>query len=76
MDEHPFIWSRVEYISRSKNRVQILQYLLEHKNSDNITDDLDIPRSTIIRTLGELSEYGWISGLNSGSYQITQGGKL
>ncbi|WP_139231257.1 hypothetical protein [Halostagnicola kamekurae] len=68
-------WTRLEYLARSPRRIRILRYLRNNSEQrETISEDLDIPQSTLIRTLKEMTEYGWITKVSSGEYTVTSMG--
>lgn len=70
-------WTRLEYLTRSPKRIRILRYLQEQPGEKSeLADQLDIPRSTLLRTLKEMSEYGWTTEIENGVYDITPIGSV
>lgn len=53
---------QIQYLVASKNRVRVLEYVSETPASrDELSEQLDIPRSTLSRVLTGLEEQNWIS---------------
>lgn len=70
-------WTRLEYLTRSSKRIRVLQYLQEQSGEKSeLAEQLDIPRSTLLRTLKEMSEYGWTVETKNGVYDITPIGSI
>lgn len=75
--ELPDTVAEVEVLTRSRNRVRILQALAEHEqiHRDALRESFDVSRTTLTRNLDALEEQGWLR--NSGAtYRITPCGEL
>lgn len=63
------------YLSRSTNRVQILEVIAtEARTPRNIAEVTDVPRSTLRRILTEMVERGWAERTMDGEYVATRTG--
>lgn len=59
----------IEYLSRSPNRVKILDTLTNGPYSRrNLADLTDVSRTTLDRIVNELEERGWVQRTNNGNY--------
>jgi len=69
-------WNRFEYLARSPKRIRVLHVLKEDScRKGTLADELNIPRSTLLRTLKEMGEYGWVVEMQNGIYEITPSGE-
>lgn len=63
------------YLSRSTNRVQILEVIATEAHTPrNIAEVTDVPRSTLRRILTEMVERGWAKRTTDGEYVATRTG--
>ncbi|GGN10307.1 hypothetical protein [Halarchaeum nitratireducens] len=68
-------WEWLEYLARSPKRIRVLHVLDENTHrKGELSDTLNIPRSTLLRTLREMREYGWVIERQNGLYEITLAG--
>lgn len=78
-DDEPFpgvVIGDVAYLSRSANRLRILEVLAGASRTPRaIADGTDIPRSTLRRILAELEERGWAERTTDGEYVLTATGE-
>lgn len=67
----------IAFLARSHARVEILRRLLEAGPATQraVRDDLDIPRSTVARSLTALTEQHWVEQ-RDGDYRLTPVGRL
>lgn len=66
-------WDDAQYITSSEYRIKLLNKIHEGQSSKKDLHDLQIPRSTVSRTISQLVERGWIME-NSQEYEITDVG--
>ncbi|RYJ08254.1 hypothetical protein ELS19_16975 [Halogeometricum borinquense] len=70
-------WEWLEYLARSPRRIRVLHVLDENAHrKGELSDTLNIPRSTLLRTLREMIGYGWVAERQTGLYEITLAGGL
>lgn len=66
----------VSYLTRSRNRVQILDAITRDPlTPGDLAELTGVSRSTLQRILSELEERGWVRRTSKGSYEATSNGK-
>lgn len=69
-------WEPFEYLARSPKRIRVLHALEEGScRKADLVDGLNISRSTLLRTLKEMTEYVWVTEVQNGLYDTTPTGK-
>ena len=66
----------VAYLSRSETRIRLLDVLRAAPHAPRtLAERIDIPRSTLRRTLTEMVERGWVERTLDGEYVLTASGE-
>lgn len=65
-------WEQIEYLTRSTKRIQILRAIQSSASQKSeLANELCIPKSTLLRTLKRMVEYGWVDQIEKNRYDIT-----
>jgi predicted transcriptional regulator len=70
------VLENMAYLARSETRIEVLDVLAEDPHTPReLTEKTDIPRSTLRRTLTEMSEREWVERTADGAYNLTATGE-
>lgn len=68
---------QIAFLARSESRVRVLEHLLEHGATSRraFREHLDVSRSTVTRTLTDLTDRDWLEETDN-TYRLTPSGKV